>query len=383
MLDQKLILNKIWDSKADAISKGDNLRTIYPKKEYEDELGRIHYVFTKRIFKNPKYIIPKDDFTLFYNFLNGGSREYPSDGTIPVDIVAQEGRIILGLLREIANNLSHKFYSNANNLVKDKTDLDLVRGTILFYMGEYCTRDWRRKRSTDDLDFWIKDQNLFEHLVSERGYRKNKITKEWEKKVSWMDPWTGRTKSGVLIASNDINQGLDFGSGSYLEGSSLKANLKKKIIRGYDVDLSDIINTAIPNNIPESNDEDSPWAAFKECCNMRHSRVTANLISLCRYSRGIAHYLKRVGKSIQMFKETVKNPLYIPNQEILTICRISTHSLKLGGMDSPDVTRERIYNNLIKHEQRKIQYSNNLQDFAQRVLNFLNQKYDKIAFEIT
>ena len=382
MSEQNVKLNNLWDSRADAISKGDNLRSIYPKQEYEDELGRIHYIFTKQIFNNPKYIIPKDDFTLFYNFLNGGSREYPSDGNIPVDVVAQEGRMILGRLKEIASDPTHKLHSNANKLLKDNDDLKLVRGTILFYLGEYTTRDWRRKRSTDDHDFWIKDQNLFESVLAERGYIKNKNTKEWEKKVTWTDPWAGGMKSDTLIASNDINQGLDFGSGSYLEGSSLKANIKKKLTRGYDVDLSDIINTAIPNNFPESGDENSPWTAFKECCNMRHLRTTSNIISLCRYSRGIAYYLKRVGKSIQMFTETVKNPLYIPNQDILMICRISTHSLKLGEMDSPNIIRERIYQNLIQHEQRKIQYSNNLRDFASRVLDLLNQKYNKVVFKV-
>ena len=376
------MINNIWDVRADEISRGDNLRSIYPIKDYQDELGCTHYIFTKQIFDNPKYIIPKDDFTLFYNFLNGGSREYPSDGNIPVDVVAQEGRVILGLIKEIANNPAHKFHLNAYDLLKGKTELDLVRGTILFYLGEYTTRDWRRKRSTDDLDFWMKDQNLFEYIVSEKGYRKNKNTKEWEKKVTWIDPWTGRTESNVLIASNDINQGLDFGSGSYLEGSSLKANVKKKIYRGYDVDLSDLINTAIPNNIPESTDETSPWAAFKECCNMRHSRATSNIISLCRYARGIASYLARVGKSIQMFKETVKNQRNIPNQDILMICRVSTHSLKFGEMDSPDVTRERIYQNLVVQEERKIQYSNNIHNFANRVINLFNQKYDKLVFEI-
>ena len=285
-------------------------------------------------------------------------------------------------IREIANDPTHKFHSNAVNLLKSKNELQLIRGTMKFYLGEYTTRDWRRKRSTDDLDFWIADQSLFGNVVAEMGYVKNKDTKEWEKRVAWVDPWTGVMKSGVLIASNDINQGLDFGAGAYLEGSSLKDNIKKKIYRGLDVDLSDIINTAIANNIPESTDELSPWAAFKECCNMHHSRVISNIISLCRFSRGIAGYLERVGRSIRLFKETVKNQKYIPNQDILMICRVSSHSLRIDDMSNPDSKRERIYNNLVVQEQRKIEYSNNLRKFADRVLYFLNQKFVETVFEI-
>ena len=381
-MEEKLFSNKIWDLRADIISKGDNSRTIYPLRDYKDDLGRTHYIFSKQIFQNPKYIIPTDDFTVFYNFLNGGSREYPSDGNIPVDVVAEEARIILGRIREIANDPTHKFHSNAVNLLKSKNELQLIRGTMKFYLGEYTTRDWRRKRSTDDLDFWIADQSLFGNVVAEMGYVKNKDTKEWEKRVTWVDPWTGVMKSGVLIASNDINQGLDFGAGAYLEGSSLKDNIKKKIYRGLDVDLSDIINTAIANNIPESTDELSPWAAFKECCNMHHSRVISNIISLCRYSQGIAGYLERVGKSIRLFKETVKNRKYIPNQDILMICRVSSHSLKIDEMNAPDAARERIYSNLVIQEQRKIEYSNNLRQFADRVLELLNQKFVETIFEI-
>lgn len=381
-MEEKLFENKIWDTRADLQTKGDNLRLILPSREYKDELGHIHYIFSKQIFHNPKYIIPPDDFTLFYNFLNGGSREYPSDGNIPVDVVAEEARLVLGRIKEIANDPSHKFHLNAAYLLNSKNELQLIRGAMKFYLGEYTTRDWRRKRSTDDLDFWIADQSLFNYVITEMGYVKNKFTKEWEKKVTWADPWTGILQSGILIASNDINQGLDFGAGAYLEGSSLKDNLKKKLYRGLDVDLSDIINTAILNNIPESPDESSPWAAVKECCNMYHSRVISNIISLCRFSKGIAGYLERVGRSIRMFKETVKNPNNIPNQDILMICRVSSHLLRADDKSTPESTRERIYGNLVVQEQRKIEYSNNLRQFGDRVLNLLNQKFVETVFEI-
>ncbi|MDD1777137.1 MAG: hypothetical protein LUQ65_03140 [Candidatus Helarchaeota archaeon] len=377
-------MNSIWDNTADAITRGDNLREVFPVKEYEDQAGYKHYCFTKQIFKNPKYTIPDDLFNLFLKFLNGGSREYPSDGTIPVDIAAAEAKIILKRIKEIAADPSHKFHLNAQNLlVKNHNDVNrLVRGTILLYLGEYTTRDWRRKRSTDDIDFWIMDQSLFEYLVAETGWIKNRETKEWEKKVSWIEPWKGILKSNILIASNDVNQGLDFGSGSYLEGASLKDNIKKKLTRGHDVDLSDVINIAIVNNLPDTSEEDSPWAAIKESCNMRHSRVTSNIISLCRYAHGIADYLKNVGESIQIFKDRLWDPLFIPNDEILMICRVSSHWLKGENISGPDATRRRVYGNLVVQQQKKILHSINLHYFAHRVLNLLNQKYEGIIFEI-
>ncbi|MHA1649794.1 MAG: hypothetical protein ACTSYB_06350 [Candidatus Helarchaeota archaeon] len=373
----------IWDTRADAIKEGDNLREILPFKQYEDSSGFIHYVFTKEMFYNPRYIIPKDDFTLFYNFLRGGSREYPSDGNIPVDIVADEAKKVLNHIKKIAENPTHKFHASAKKILAKGVN-HLLRGTIKLYLGEYTTRDWRRKRSTDDIDFWISDNNLFEFVLSELYWVKNKKTKEWEKKVHWIDIWTGKLKQEILIASNDTVQGLDFGAGSHLEGPRLKDIIKKKIIRGHDVDLSDIINVAIVNNIPKSTDLTSPWAAFEECANMRHSRVNSNLISLCRYAHGIADYLQRVGESIQLYKDLVLHESFIPNKEINRICKLSSHWLKKMQLSPTYITRERIYNNLLRQEQKKRFYSNTLRNFAYRVIDLLNSKiYEQnIIFEI-
>ncbi|MFX1293984.1 MAG: hypothetical protein ACFFD2_03865 [Promethearchaeota archaeon] len=373
----------VWDLKADAINSGDNIRDIRPINEYNDSSGMKHYIFSKEIFHNPKYIIPKDNFTLFYNFLNGGSREYPSDGNIPVDVVAEEARIIFKKIKKIAEDPNHKFYQNAKNLLTNGEN-NLVRGTIKLYLGEYTTRDWRRKRSTDDIDFWITDNVLFEYILSDTAWIKNKKSREWEKKVQWNDLWTGKLKQGKLIASNDIVQGLDFGAGSYLEGSSLKNIIKKKIIRGHDVDLSDIINVAIVNNIPKNLDVDSPWTSFEECINIRHKRINSNLISLCKYSHGIADYLKKVGESIKLFKDLVLHEFYIPNNEIIKICKLSSHWLKKMKLDTALVTRERIYNNLLQQEHKKLHYSNTLRNFAFRVIDLLNSKYldAGIIFEI-
>ncbi|MHA1263707.1 MAG: hypothetical protein ACTSRS_00575 [Candidatus Helarchaeota archaeon] len=365
-----------WDTEADAITEGDKLREVLPTREQSNVAGMTIYVFTKIIFHNPRYIIPKDPFTLFYNFLNGGSREYPSDGTIPVDVVAEEITKIFQAIRKIENDPFHPFHKSAKNLLANG-EVELLRGTMKLYIGNYTTRDWRRKRSTDDIDFWISDNSLLEYVLSQdHGWQKNKITKEWEKKITWNNIWTGRLESAILIASNDMVQGMDFGSGSYLEGCSLKDVLKKKIVRGHDVDLSDIINVAIVGNIPENYEPDSPWMAFEEAANMRHRRVNSNLISLSRYAHGIADYLYHVGESIRLYKGLVKDQSKIPNPEILKICRVSSHWLSRQVPQEPAATRYRIYNNLVKMERKKIQYSETLREFANRIFNLLNKKYE-------
>ncbi|MHA1131266.1 MAG: hypothetical protein ACTSQI_04670 [Candidatus Helarchaeota archaeon] len=364
----------IWDLKTDEITPGDNLRDVRPVRSYIDSSDLTHYVFSKAMFNNPDYIIPKDNFTLFYNFLNGGSREYPSDGNIPVDVVAGAAKEILNRIKDFAEDPSSPFHQRAQHLLSNGVN-SLVRGTIKLYLSEYTTRDWRRKRSTDDIDFWISDTVLLETILKEKGWVKNPKTKEWEKKVQWIDLWTRKQKQEVLIASNDTVQGMDFGAGNYLEGSDLKSIIKKKIVRGHDVDLSDIINVAIVNNIPKSTDPESSWLAFEEAANMRHKRVNANLISLCRYSHGIADYLKRVGESIKLYKDLVLHEFYIPDQDIRKICEISSHWLKRMKLDAASVTRERIYNNLLRQEHKKLFYSNTLLNFAYRVIDLLNSKH--------
>ncbi|TFG04734.1 MAG: hypothetical protein EU536_03975 [Promethearchaeota archaeon] len=373
-----------WDVRADAVTDRDNLREVRPIREQHDVLGMTVYVFTKIIFNNPRYIIPKDHFTLFYNFLNGGSREYPSDGAIPVDVVAEEVRLIFKRMHQIANDSRHKFYSTAKKLIS-LGELNLLRGTMKLYMGEYTTRDWRRKRSTDDIDFWISDNSFLEFILTDDpSWHKNKQTREWEKQVKWTDLRTGRLNSSHLIASNDTIQGLDFGSGTYLDGSSLKAIMKKKIVRGHDVDLSDIINVAILDNIPYDTEPECPWISFEEAANMRHRRVTSNLISLSRYSHGIADYLQRVGEAIAIYKDIVRDQQKFSNPDIMHICRISSHWLLKDAPKDPDTTRERIYNNLVKMKERKLVYAQTLREFAYRIFNLLNEKYEfaGIYFEI-
>ncbi|MHA1231377.1 MAG: hypothetical protein ACTSPQ_12085, partial [Candidatus Helarchaeota archaeon] len=323
----------------------------------------------------------------FQKFLDGGSREYPSDGNIPVDIAANEAMKILNKIKEIAYDIKHPFHLLVTELLEDpeKDIFHLVRGTLHLYLCNHTTRDWRRKRSTDDIDFWIPSPRLLNYVIKSLndGWVYNPKRGEWEKRVHWNDLWTGERKSGILIASNDINQRMDFGLGSYLEGPGLKNIIKKKLVRGHDVDLSDIINCAILNNIPIEYDEDSPWTAIVECANMRHSRTTSNIISLCRLSYGVANYIRRVGLAIKKYKDTFKNKELFPDKKVVNICRVSSHWLSETRY-KPNITRDRIYNNLVKQERKKLQYANNLYFFADQVLKLLNSKYEhiKIKFAI-
>ena len=65
-------MSGIWDTKADIVSDGDNLRDISPlnSKTYKDKEGYTHYVFSKIMFNNKWYNIPEDDFELFEKLAN-------------------------------------------------------------------------------------------------------------------------------------------------------------------------------------------------------------------------------------------------------------------------------------------------------------------------
>jgi len=372
-----------WDEKTDRYEYGDNLRRIEPVEKLIDGQGNTHYFFNQAMFHNPKYTIPLNDYELFEKFLEGGSREYPSDGKIPIDIAVREAVIFLKEIENIANSPDHEQNSTIKTILKGREPVELIRGAIRLYLSNISTRDWRRKRSTDDIDMWIPNVLFLERILKKLNWKYNKDSSEWVKKVSWDDKWTGATKSTFLIASNDIFQATDFGAGSFLSGSKIKDIIKKKITRGYDVDLSDIINIALKNNLPTTDDPDEPWAAFIECSNMRASKVTSNLISLCRYSYGIAYYLKRVGVVIHKYRNDLKDNERFPDEQVMKICKVSSHWLKTYH-DSPEAARSRIYDNLERHEYRKLEHSRNLFGFMVRVITLLNEKYEqaKILFEI-
>jgi len=381
-------MNDIWDCNADEMIKGDNIRIInsITKDTYEDLDGFIHYVFSKKMFENSRYSFPSNDFKLFQKFIEGGSREYPSDGNIPTDIVAAEARVILNEIVKISNNPNAPYHTDAVETMKNGK-FALVRGTVKLYLGKYTSRDWRRKRFTDDIDLWIYKIDLLEHVLETNGWIKNKITKEWEKTVYWKDPISQATKEHVLIASNDINQGLDFGAGTYLDGSELKDIFKKKLNRGHNVDLSDIINVAMVFSKSEGFSIDEwyeSWKSFEECANTRSTRIISNMISLVRHSYAIADYLEKLGNILIHLHDLIFDKIFYPDTKIEKITRVSVHWKKYLKKHGHDKTRELIHSYIIEQGTKKIYYSKNLRHFGENILKLLNSKlrYCKVVFEI-
>ena len=379
----------LWDVKADCVTQDDNLRDVSPvlDKTKIDENGFTHYVFSKTVFHNPKFTIPEDDYELFEKFLDGGSREYPSDGNIPTDICASEANLVLDKITELASKSDHKYCQIAREELRKNGRNGLIRGTIKLYLCDYTTRDWRRKRFTDDIDFWIFNKNLLEYTLRKTGWKKNSKTREFEKTIKWYDYSTNNLETCVIIASNDTNQVLDFCNGCYLEGSALKDIFKKKLKRGHDVDLSDIINVAIVNHKERGElheDWINVWSAFEESANTRSSRITSNIISLCRFSHGIADYLERIGKVIGKYRKLVLEESKYSDRKIIHVCKVSSHYLSQSSTFKPKITRNRIYSNLAKQKTKKQEYANNLRNFANKVLYLLNSKYQhsEVMFEI-
>ncbi|MFX0048106.1 MAG: hypothetical protein ACFE8G_08050 [Candidatus Hermodarchaeota archaeon] len=381
-------MNGIWDLKTDAIKKGDNLRDVSNliDKTLKDDNGFTHYFFNKVNFNNPWYKIPEHDFKLFENFIEGGSRAYPSDGSIPCDVVASEARKVLKKIELCSQDPNHHYCEDAREVLKNGK-LSSVRGTLKLYLGKYTTRDWRRKRFTDDIDFWMFQTNLLESSLKECSFIKNKETGEWEKTIEWRKHETNESKHETLFAANNLNQLLDFGAGSYLEGSSLKEIFDKKIKRGHDVDLSDIINVAMVNNGIDGIHKDEwldAWSSFEQAANTRNTRTTSNLISICRYSFAIADHLEKVGKAIKKYKAIILDKSEYSEEKIKSLCTISIHWKKFYEINGASETRKIIYDFYSEQAKEKPIHAQNLRIFANKILNLINSKYEylKVIFEV-
>lgn len=379
---EKDSMNGIWDTKADSVHEGDNKRDISAKTTIEDENGVTHYIFSKVLFNNPWYTIPEDDLQLFENFIEGGSRSYPSDGSVPCDIVAGEARKILNKIGSCAEDPSHPHYRAACDSLKEGKNA-LVRGTLKIYLDKLTTRDWRRKRFTDDIDFWCFNVSLLEHALKRLGWAKNKEG-EWEKKVSWTDPNTKETRHEILFAANNLNQLLDFGAGSYLEGSKMKDVFDKKIKRGHEVDLSDIINIAMVKGGRFPEEWEKAWIAFEQAANTRNTRITSNLISLCRYSLAIADHLEHVAEAIYKHNDLIFDKSKYSNADIKKLCHTSVYWENYYSKNGADKTREMLHEFYHEQAEEKPQQAKKLREFANKILDLLNSKYKyrKVFFEV-
>ncbi len=180
---------------------------------------------------------------------------------------------------------------------------------------------------------------------------------------------------------------LDFGAGSYLEGTGLKEIFNKKIKRGHDVDLSDIMNVILNyDNIAEKNNKEwnEVWESFEAATNTRNSRITSNLLSLCRYSLGTADYLERVSNAISSYHERILDINEYTDESLEKICRMSIHWMNYLKENGTNATRNMIHKFLIEQKDEKKIQAENLRIFTKKILNLLNSKYEylKIRFEI-
>jgi hypothetical protein len=378
----------IWDLKADVVQEGDKLRDVSPiaRKTVIDDNGYSHYIFSRQLFKNSSYKIPGDDLELFKMFLNGEDLIYPSDGDIPTDIVAVEARKVLNYIVACSENFSSSYYEDANIALKNGKN-SLVRGVLKLYLGKYTTRDWRRKRFTGSINFFTFQVSLLDHALRQMEWVKNKETGEFEKIISWINPNRRRTKNEALCVADNLNQLLDFGSGSFLEGTRLKEIFNKKLKRGHDVDLSDIINVALNNNGISGKNKDEwndGWESFEAVTNARNSRITSNIISLCRYSFGIADHLERVGIALEKYHDKMFDKSEYPDEALKRICRTSIHWMQYLERNGPDATRIMLHEFFLKQKDEKPLHITNLRAFAKNVLKLLNSKYEylKVVFEV-
>ena len=373
----------IWDTRADAIHGGDGLRDITPSKIRVDDNGYTNYIFSKKFFTI--YKISDDNFELFRDFLEEGTQIYPLYGKIPCKLVAAETKKVLNHFVVYSKDSNNPYFESARLALKNGK-LALLRGTVKLYLGKFTTRDWRKKRFTNEINFWTFQVGLLDHILEELGWIKNNKTRDWEKILQWTTHSTDKMKFEAICKADNLNQLLDFTSENYFEGTRLREIFNKKLRRGYDVDISDIINVALfyDNLVGKNNDEwNEAWGSFESSTNTRNSRVTSNLISLCRYSAGIADQLEQVSISLNKHHRKILEKNEFPDEVIKKICKTSTHWITYLENHGYEATRNMVYAFLIDQLNKKTQQVKNLQSFTKKVLKLLNSKYEylKIRFE--
>ncbi|KKK44190.1 hypothetical protein LCGC14_0601640 [marine sediment metagenome] len=376
----------IWDTKADAIEEGDKLRDVSPSKIRADDNGYTSYIFNKIIFTNHNYSPSNDDFKLFREFLENKIHVYPSDGTIPCNVVASEAKEVLDIIVAYSNDSNNPYFESARTALKNGK-LALLRGTVKLYLGKFTTREWRKKRFTNEINFWTFQVGLLDHILEQLGWIKNIETREWEKTLQWTTDFTDEMKFEAICTADNLNELLDFTSENYFEGTKLREIFNKKLRRGYDVDISDIINVAlfhdnlIGNKIDEWNEA---WGSFDSATNTRNSRITSNIISLCRYSMGIADQIDQVSISLNKHHRKILEKNEFPDKVIEKICKTSTQWLKYLKKHGLEATRNKISAFLFDQLNKQPHYVKNLRSFTKKVLELLNSKYEylKIKFEV-
>ena len=383
-------MSSIFDLKADARQNGDMLRDVSPSKIRVDDNGYSNYIFSKKSFISHNNSIPDDDFDLFREFLEVGTQIYPDEKKIPLKIpchiAAAEAKEVLDHIVAYSKDSNNPYYRSAKTALKNGK-LALIRGTVKLYLGKYTPRDWRKKRFTNEINFWTFQVGLLDHILEQLGWIKNIETRKWEKSLQWTTHSTDEMKFEAICTTDNLNQLLDFTSENYFEGTRLREIFNKKLRRGYDVDISDIINVALFHDILVGNKIDEwneAWGSFESTTNTRNARITSNIISLCRYSLGTADYLERVSNALDKYYDKILEKNEFPDDVIEKICKTSTQWFKFLEKHGLEATRNEIYAFLIDQLNKQPQHVKNLRSFTKKVLTLLNSKYEylKIRFEV-
>ncbi|MHA1933321.1 MAG: hypothetical protein ACW96X_12310, partial [Promethearchaeota archaeon] len=274
----------------------------------------------------------------------------------------------------------------ANTALKNGKN-SLVRGAIKLHLGKYTTNEWRRKRFTASINFFTFQVSLLDHALNQMEWVKNKETNQWEKKLQWFDAKTSQTSHESTCMANNLNNLLDFVNENYFEGTNLREIFIKKLKRGFDVDINDLINVALFNSKLNKNHKEewnNAWVSFEAATNTRNSRITSNLISLCRYSIGIADHLERIKNALDKYHDKILDRNEYPDKELERICRTSIYWEKYLEENGPEPTRIMLHKFILKQKDDKPLYVRNLRSFAENVLKLLNSKYKylKMVFEV-
>ena len=376
----------VWDKKVDANHDGDGLRDVSPSKIRVDDNGYTNYIFSKKSFAIYNNSISDDDFEIFRAFLEERTQIYPSDGKIPCKLVAAEAKKVLNHFVVYSKDSNNPYFESARLALKNGK-LALLRGTVKLYLGKFTTKYWRKKRFTNEINFWTFQVGLLDHILEQLGWIKNNETRDWEKILQWTTHPTDKMKFEAICTADNLNQLLDFTSENYFEGTRLREIFNKKLKRGYDVDISDIINVALfyDNLVGKNTDEwNEAWGSFESTTNTRNARITSNIISLCRYSLGTADYLEQVSNALDKYYDKILEKNEFPDEVIEKICKTSTQWFKFLEKHGIEATRNEIYAFLIDQLKKQPQHVKNLRSFTKKVLTLLNSKYEylKIRFEV-
>ncbi|MHA1255688.1 MAG: hypothetical protein ACTSPS_08840, partial [Promethearchaeota archaeon] len=126
------------------------------------------------------------------------------------------------------------------------------------------------------------------------------------------------------------------------------------------------------------------WNSFEEATNTRSTRITSNIISLCRYMRAIADHIEKTTEALNKYNDSIYDKSLYPDAEIRKICRSSIHWVASYNSNGAETTRNMLHDFYHEQAEEKPKHVKNLRNTAKKLLNLLNSQYHhlKIIFEI-